>query len=357
MTTQLMTVEHLLPEYLADEMLPQLTSPFRLRRIEIGKLRFYYEAIETQDGYDILLYLGSTGFIKSVLPENKYLTNWRIDLAVSMSSAEKVDEYVDLTADYGTIMHMSFADICKTGRFVPDRITDIVASRVIQKNTPAFLHRMWLEAIMMDCLSFMQFIHDYEVNVLAIEFPIKYRGVGTCIDLVAQITTKEKGFWGEVYKSGDKKGEPKESYRLNTFVAIIDFKSGRKGFYDSHEAQLEYCKEAWNSFFAGTPYEVKKVFNWSPNDWREKPTYKLKDQTDSKFNGQLDALYSMGNIFKIFEIDKNQKRITNNIPLGETTDGSYEIIDLKSAIVEYEKKLKNEGQIAEGPGASEDAGA
>lgn len=352
-----MTVEHLLPEYLAEEILPQLSSPFRLRRINFGGRRFYYEAIEKEDGYEVMVYLSSTTFIKAVLPENKFLTNWRIDLAVSMSSAEKVDEYVDLTADYGTIMHVSFAEIVKRGRFVPDRVTDVVANYVTENNTPANLHQKWTEAIMMDCLSFLQFVHDYEVKVIAIEFPIKYRGVGTCIDLVAEITTKEKGFWGEEYKSGEKKGEPKESYRLNTFVAIIDFKSGRKGFYDSHEAQLEYCKEAWNSFFAGTKYEAKKVFNWAPNDWRDKPTYKIKDQSSTRFTGKLDTLYSMGEIFDIFEIGKTKKRVTSEIPLGETTDGSYEIIDLKSAIVEYEKKLKNEGQIAEGPGASEDAGA
>lgn len=267
-------------------------------------------------------------------------------MALLKGSEEASDEYVELTANYGTLMHVCIGHVVKTGRFVDQEIRELVIETILNlKIDQEEYMQLWMDNIMLDMLAFLQFVSEYEVKILAIEFPIKMGEIATCIDMVCEITTKEKGFWGEVYATdckGGKKGDPKETYRLNTFVAIVDFKSGRKGFYPANEFQLELCKEAWNQFFSGTPYEVTKVFNWAPNDWRDIPTFKLKDQSDSKFKGAAPTFFKVGEILGIFNFRKSRKKVTGQVVLGHSPVDAYQIQSLEESIVEYEKsRLEN----------------
>ncbi len=77
--------------------------------------------------------------------------------------------------------------------------------------------------------------------------------------------------------------------------AIIDLKSGKKGFYESHEIQLHAYWQMFNIHFPNI--NIIKLFNWSPKDFKGvTPTYNLKDQTESKNAEKLPYLVNLARI-------------------------------------------------------------
>ena len=139
------------------------------------------------------------------------------------------------------------------------------------------------EELKKDVLAFAQFIIDYNVKPLAIEICLyhPFDGYAGAIDLVCELDFNKK--------------------RIR---AIIDLKSGRKGFYESHEVQLGAYLEMWKIHFPDSP--VDKVFNWSPKAWRKAPTYNLVNQSESKNIPKLPYLVQLSKI----EADKREDTIT-----------------------------------------------
>src|SRR5690606_1373581 len=130
----------------------------------------------------------------------------------------------------------------------------------------------WITEIKKDILAFAQFMIAKNVKPIAIEIVLfhpedNYAGA---IDIVCEMDEEEKGFFGETYASGARKGEPKESKRTIRVNAIVDIKSGRKGFHESHEIQLHAYKEMFQVHFPDVP--IHRVYNWSPKDWRNTPS-------------------------------------------------------------------------------------
>ena len=69
---------------------------------------------------------------------------------------------------------------------------------------------------------------------------------------------------------------------------MIDYKSGRKGFYVSHEIQLKVYQELFESVFPD--YPIEKLYNFSPKDWISNPGYNLKDQTECESHAMIPHL-------------------------------------------------------------------
>jgi hypothetical protein len=155
-------------------------------------------------------------------------------------------------------------------------------------------------------LAFAQFLIDYKVQPLAVEIMLyhPYDGYAGALDLVCTLELEEKGFYGDTYLSGEKKGQPKESKKSFRRMAVIDLKSGKKGFYQSYEIQLNAYREMWNFHFPELP--IEKIMNFAPKDWRGSPSYSLKDQTDSKNIGKLKSLVELNRI----EESKRENRLT-----------------------------------------------
>ena len=145
----------------------------------------------------------------------------------------------------------------------------------------------------MKLASFVQWCIDFKVEPLGIEVMLKsdeYR-VATALDLICYVTVKEKGYWGETYKSdskstGAKKGDPKESYKEVKQLAIVDYKSG-KNFYDKNVLQLLESKLIFEENFPDI--KVGGIYNFGANDWKgSTPTYKFYNQ--ERENKNIDFL-------------------------------------------------------------------
>ena len=78
--------------------------------------------------------------------------------------------------------------------------------------------------------------------------------------------------------------------------AIVDLKSGKKGFFDAHILQLHGCREAWNENFPKIP--VTHIFNFAPVDYRAKVNYKLENQTKNMI-GMCDGIPEWEYWFKL----------------------------------------------------------
>lgn len=240
---------------------------YRLYQFNSDGHRYYYRFDEegTPEFFPSV-----TTLLKQVMPTSPALIDWMIS-----NGKEGAAEKRDLAASYGTFMHIQFESLLINRRFDFDAVAAVLLDYIKQRGIPGKMFSEWLPKIRKDVLAFAQFVRDYEVQPLAIEIGLvhpSHRYAG-CIDLPCMLTDKKTG---------------------ERFPAIVDFKSGRKGFYEEHELQLALYRHMWNVNFPDVP--VERIFNFAPKDWRVKPTYTLKEQTESPNVGKLPHLLALAAI-------------------------------------------------------------
>lgn len=277
-----------------DFLSPELPRPSNfIRRFQQGNNRFYY-TISEETG-DVKLYASATTLIRDGYAEDSTpLEKWRNNLRAEGKNAEQELTYLGTR---GTIMHFLLGE-CVQGKviplgnlggyiaeFAPEITTIPLFKEVLAKDTK------WLNK---SILSFLQFMKDTNFKPLAIELILasdEY-GVASPLDLVGTMDIEEKGFFGEVYKSGVNKGEPKETKRTRTVLAVVDFKSGN--FYDKHYLQLQIYKRILKENYP--ELNIEALYNWSPKDWTGAPTYNLKEQSDGKLDALCETIFEQGRI-------------------------------------------------------------
>lgn len=239
------------------------------------------------------LFLNCTGFCDAVMPSSPHLIDWRIEQADNLTRAIAEVNF-RLSTEYGSVFHICVAYVVRKIGENPDgwkvsNLCDVcedIAIQYLAQNCPAIPPKQfidkYLHTLHKDVTCFCQFAIDYKLRVIASEFRVvDYDNfIAGTLDLAAQITVKEK-----------------------TLTYIIDFKSGKKGFYDKHALQLAFLMQAWNKtakLYGNMPI-IDRIANFAPIDYRkaDKPTYSFKDQTDSVEVACLPLYFELAKIKEI----------------------------------------------------------
>ena len=285
-------------------------APQKVYRLNGSNHRYYYTFDEKQDP---TFFTSVTTMIKQTMPTSPHLIKWIADMGY-----EESRNYAQERADYGTFMHIEIAELLIARRYDTDKLKDKLKAYVEAEKLPSdFINHA--DELKKDLMAFAQFMIEKKVKPLAIEIVLTHPtdGYAGAIDLICEMTEEVPGFWGEKYKTGARAGEPKKTKKEMTFLAIVDFKSGRKGFYEEHEVQLQAYTEMWQHHFPGK--QVERAYNWSPKAWQgATPTYNLKDQTEAKSRAKLKHLVELARI-------EDEKR-TNSVQIVEG------VIDLEQGL-------------------------
>lgn len=286
-------IENVPYEFITDGFI-RPTAP--IRRFSQGGKRFYYTVDETSG--EVTLYSSGTTLIKDGYAESEMaLEDWRNKLKAEGKNPTAELNYLAMR---GTLLHILAGDYIQQkeiyigdlnkyfSEWHPEVTSEPFYLEVVKKDS------LWLQKGLM---AFAQWVKDYNVKPLAIELIMKsdiYQ-VASPIDLICTMDYTEKGFFGELYKTGEKKGQPKESKRTRQVTAIVDLKSTKSGFYDKHALQLLLYRRMVHENYPDI--EITALYNWSPKEWTsDTPTYNFKEQTDSKLERLAETVFEQGRL-------------------------------------------------------------
>lgn len=238
------------------------------------------------------------------MPQSPFLIKWIADKGI-----DEAERYKAERAAYGTFMHAQFEELIINRVYDLDGLKAKLKDYIDNNKLPAdFIY--YADDFKKDILAFAQFVLDYDVKPLAVEIALvhpvhNYAGM---IDLPCTMLSK-----------------PGSKEYIN---AIVDFKSGRKGFYEEAEIQLHLYAMMWNENFPDI--SIDRVFNFSPKDWRKKPTYNLKDQTDSPNAKKIPYLLELAAI-EDEKRDNTFTAVSGEISLDNEPDLTNNIVSLTLA--------------------------
>jgi len=235
-----------------------------LRRLDNKGQRNYYSLKDNEVEW---VYTSVTTFIKQVLPTSPYLMDYMRD-----KSKEEQEAILKSSSTYGTLMDMLFCRLLIDGT-----ITDIyttVAGFIAREGVVTADVNKWVDSLKKDCLSFCQWVKDYEVKPLLVSCPLasKALDIAGTLDLYCEMNSRM----------------PTKTIKPKRVRAIVDFKAkigdmsedhSRGSFYSGECLQLHIYKTLLDHNFPDTNTEA--YFNFSPKNWRTAPTYNLKDWTGS----------------------------------------------------------------------------
>lgn len=310
-----MTVEEMTALYFDATALRE--PPYKIYQLNGNGHRYYYRYDEQGEPH---FYPSVTTLLKQTMPTSPFLIEWMIK-----NGTEGATEKRDLAAAYGTFMHAQFERLIINRRYNFDDVPATLLAYMEENNLPEKFYGDSLTKIRKDVCAFAQFVKDYNVRPLAVEIALvhpdyNYAGM---VDLPCIMTDPKTG---------------------KDFGAIVDFKSGRKGFYEEHEIQLHLYKDMWNANFP--TLQIYRVFNFAPKDWRGvKPTYNFKEQTESINANKISGLLSIAKI-EDSKIDNTFTIISGEMTLDDwnpktciTSLSLAELIKTKAAIKDDEPEM------------------
>jgi hypothetical protein len=278
--------------------------------------------------YTVSFFVSLTTAIGTTQPTSPQIIEWQMSLG-----SQEYKRQLRLKADYGTIMHELIGKFCIDKKLAMSYIDEAVS----QYRAKGFNDKEiddWNTELRKDLRAWAQFVIDYNLTVICVEVVLvsKQYGYATAIDVVAYHDEECMVDSGETYKSGERKGEVKMVKGSKRSLCLINMKSGRKGFYESHSIQMEAEKRVFEENFSDLP--ISKIYNWAPTDWKTNPAYKLKDQTDCCDPKELDAIFALAE----FRLKKNVGNVLvdeGQIEYGVDATSGMSSVSMEQYILDY----------------------
>lgn len=294
-----MTVEEMTAMFFDEKTL--IEPPYKVWQLNSKGHRYYYRY---DDAGNPEFFPSVTTILAQTLPKAPHLINW-----IANKGIEEAERYKGERAAYGTFMHAAFEELLINRAYDLDGLKGKLKEYIEVYRLPDdFIY--YADDLKKDVLAFAQFVLDYDVRPLAVEIALvhpyyKYAGMIDCpCTMRAKIGSDD---------------------RIN---AIVDFKSGRKGFYEESEIQLGMYRDMWNVNFEQFP--VTRIFNFSPKDWRKKPSYNLKEQTESPNIRKIPYLLEIAAI-EDEKRDNTFTAVNGMVVLDDAPDLSQNVISLSLA--------------------------
>lgn len=293
-----MTVEEMTAMFFDGAL---IEPPYKVWQLNSKGHRYYYRY---DDAGNPEFFPSVTTILSQTLPKAPHLINW-----IANKGIEEAERYKGERAAYGTFMHAAFEELLINRAYDLDGLKGKLKEYIEVYRLPDdFIY--YADDLKKDVLAFAQFVLDYDVRPLAVEIALvhpyyKYAGMIDCpCTMRAKIGSDD---------------------RIN---AIVDFKSGRKGFYEESEIQLGMYRDMWNVNFEKFP--VTRIFNFSPKDWRKKPSYNLKEQTESPNIRKIPYLLEIAAI-EDEKRDNTFTAVSGEISLDNEPDLTNNIVSLTLA--------------------------
>lgn len=334
--------EVLLPEFFDENAIkvpPEITY-----RIDNAGERLY--ARQSEDGKWKIVPSVTTVLRK--LPMAQHLLQWYCD---EFPDYEAAQAFVEKRADYGTHMHIMFKELLKGGdlvfneRLLSDGFADFLIS--IGKNPNHYDLKEAGRDLKKDMFAFVKWCADFKVKPLAIEYIVfgdKYAGA---MDLCCKITVPEnikietyqdEGMFAFIPGPTVGKGE-------REITALIDFKSGRKGFHLSNVLQLHALREQWN--IEHPEHQIDTIANYGCKDYRlpigATEPYNFKRQERALKDARGPELWNfLLGMYHLEEIRvKDRVELTDQATISLKSDLS-KMVEKSNAITEIEKRILEE---------------
>lgn len=272
------------------------------------------------------LYTSLTTAISQCSPMSQGLLMW-----YCQHGYEGAKNNARVAAAYGTMMHVAIGEYIKYKHVNFDTLDEWVMDYRKENNIHFPECVEWAYKLKRDMASYIAFHHEYKVRPIAYEHVLlSESGFGTPIDLVCYMTIKVDGLdYDNPYKTGPRKGQPREVKVEKEILASINFKSGRNGFYDEHGlqalAELRLLKENYPDL------NIEGAYNWSPKDWTgDYPTYNLKNWIGEFSDEEIDNIMSLATIrFADKAMKKRYLNIFGTSIEGRGLSENIEVEDIK----------------------------
>lgn len=266
-----LTIEELKADFFDETAIR--ARPRQLYRVDGGKHRYYWRF---ENANHLVFYPSVTSVISACTPTSPNIIDW-----IAMHGKERAEVLKNQAAEYGSIMHREF------GRYLVAGTYDLQAiPSMLDTEQPRYMENpmAWADTLGTDLLSFQQWVTDYEVVPVFIELPLAddEMGVAGSVDLGC-------------YQNAAKYTASTPPEKRQRIFSIVDFKSGRKGFYEGHKIQLHAYKRMAESQLG---VQVDRVYNWGPKGLSSRtktPGYSFTDQThsDTKPEETLDLVLQL----------------------------------------------------------------